>query len=65
MSGGMGTPVGNSTKGSDGEVIAIMAARCGGRRTAVSHWIFPLYEPPIVPTLPFDQGCTAHHSIAS
>src|ERR671924_155663 len=56
MSAGRGWPVGHSTNGSDGEASTIMAARCGGCWTAVSHWIAPLYEPPSVPTLPVDLG---------
>jgi hypothetical protein len=42
MSIGSGSPVGHSTNGSEGVTSAIIAARCGGCSTAVSHWIRPL-----------------------
>ncbi len=62
---GIGTPVGHSTKGSDGVTIATMAVRWGGCSSAASHWFLPVYEPPSVPTLPVDHGSLPHHSMAS
>src|SRR5215211_8449110 len=58
-------PVGTSTNGSDGQTDTSIARRCGGFSNAASHWMRARYEPPIVPTAPFDQGCAAHHSIES
>src|ERR1700674_6105180 len=60
---GEGTPVGVSTKGSEGATRTTIAFRCGGCCRAASHWITPGYELPIVPTLPSDQDCSAHHPI--
>ena len=39
--------------------------RCGGRSRAASHCTVPPYDPPIMPILPFDQGCSAIHSMVS
>ena len=62
---GIGTPVGHSTNGSEGVTMATIAARCGGCSTAASHWFLAVYDPPRVATLPVDQGCALHHSMAS
>ena len=50
----------------DAKVIAgTIAFKCGGDSTAASHCTAPGYESPKVPTLPFDQGCAAAHSMVS
>src|SRR5436309_1592437 len=51
---GLSPEVGNSTNGSDGETIAIIARRCGGCVSAVSQQLRPPYDPPMMPTLPPD-----------
>src|SRR5436305_15126883 len=62
---GVSPDVGNSTNGSDGETITIIARRCGGCVSAVSQQVRPPYEPPIAHTSPSDHGCSAIHSIVS
>src|SRR5439155_7820714 len=62
---GVSPEVGNSTNGSDGETITIIARRCGGCVSAVSQQLRPPYEPPIMQTSPSDHGCPAIHSIVS
>ena len=36
-----------------------MALRWGGRVGAARYWVYPEYEPPSIPTSPFDHACAA------
>ena len=33
-----------------------IARRCGGAVEAAIHCVYPTYDPPIIPTSPFDHG---------
>ena len=48
-----------------GETNGTMAFRCGGRREAAYHCVWPTYEPPVIPTLPSHQSWAAIHSTVS
>lgn len=45
--------------------IGAIARRCGGSLAAAIHWVYPRYEPPIIPTSPLDNGWAAAHSTVS
>ena len=44
---------------------AALATRWGGACAVACHEVTPMYELPVTPTFPSDQGCAAAHSTAS
>src|SRR5712672_32016 len=56
---------GSFAKASGGETTGTIAFRCGGASAAANHCVWPIYDPPAIPTLPSHQGCAATHSTVS
>ena len=48
-----------------GATVTYAHTKCGGSDAAARFAAIPNAEPPVIPTLPFDHGCAAHHSTVS